>query len=84
MPVKKLQMLCGPVQVGESVFAAWRGSDYKGLLYEGQVVGIVDDQTFSIAFIDGDVDEACPVQFITRANGAPVPRPPARLPGKMT
>ena len=74
-PVQKLNMMGGPIVVGESVRAAWRGSAYKGLMYEGQVVGIKDDGTFSIAFADGDVDFDCPAKFVTRDNGAPVPRP---------
>jgi hypothetical protein len=50
-------------------------------MYEGKVVGINDDGSFSIAFFDGDVDETCPAKFITRDNGASVPRPPSRVAG---
>ena len=67
-------MNTGPVVVGERVRAAWKGCNYKGVLYEGVVAGINDDETFRITFDDGDDDASCPAKYITRDNGAPVPR----------
>lgn len=62
------------VGVGEEVRAQWQGFGYKGKLYHGIIEAINDDGSFHVRFDDGDVDPACPAKYITRENGAAVPR----------
>ena len=76
MPVDKFNFPSAEVEVGEKVRAQWKGFGYKGQLFPGSIAAIHEDGTFHVVFDDGDCDLRCNGKYITRENGAGMPRYP--------
>jgi hypothetical protein len=76
LPVDKFNFPSADVEVGEKVRAQWKGFGYKGPLFHGSIAALHDDGTFHVVFDDGDCDLHCKAKYITRENGAGMPRNP--------